>query len=114
MLDSELLKSRYNYEYTFYIKHGKSCPFLQGSYFSMEDVKRAIFEIEKKSNRYNWIYYIDNEFYNNYYHSNIGGTYYKVLKRPVSNWLPYEYIESKNLETYENETNIIDKIKFIY
>lgn len=90
---SDLYNRKYDYEYVFYIRHNNACPFLSHIYHDFNDVLKEISDIEKKANRYNWIFYIDNDFYNNYYNINAGGTYYKVLRRAVNDW---EELDSKS------------------
>lgn len=74
------------YEYALYCRVGQACPYIARIFDSINDVYRYVQEIEKKHNHYGQRFYIDNDFYNNRYDLNAGGTYYKFLRRPVFDW----------------------------
>lgn len=74
------------YEYCLYVKNGNACPYIARTFTDMFAIYQFIDEIEKKHNRYNRVFYIDNEFYKNRYSLNIEGIYYKFLKRKVNDW----------------------------
>lgn len=89
------------YEYICYHKVKDGCPYLMNTFSSIEDVRRYIVDIEKKHNRYGQIFYIDNDFYDNYYNFNCIGNcfYYKFLRRRVLDW---EEFETKSQKNYNN------------
>jgi len=98
----------YKYEYGIYIRVGSATPFIKKMWFTnFDDVLNYVKEIEKKHNRYNQIFYIDNEFYKNQYQQGIG-TYYKFLRRPVNDW------EEFSSETISNNDFIDSKIVNIF
>lgn len=75
------------YEYTVYIRHGTGQPFLCGRIFtSYWNVCNYLRDIAKNHDKYHRIYYIDDPFFNNEYEKNFEGSYYKILRRPVSDW----------------------------
>lgn len=74
------------YEYAVYCRVGQALPYIQKILNSIEDVYRYVNELEKRHNHYRQFFYIDNDFYDNHYSLNNGGTYYKILRRPVSDW----------------------------
>ncbi len=93
------------YEYAIYCRVGSACPYIQKVFSSIDDVYRQIIEIEKKHNHYRQMFYIDNNFYDNKYNLNCGGTYYKILRRPVFDWEDnWEEIE-QNSYNYNNVIN---------
>lgn len=86
------------YQYAIYCRVGNAMPYIIEKWFKdLNDIYRYIAEIEKKHNRYNQAFYIDNDFYNNQY-KNINCVYYKFLRRPVSDW--------EEFNTEEEYTNI--------
>lgn len=74
------------YEYALYCRVGNACPYIARIFNSIDEVYRYANEIEKRHNHYRQFFYIDNDFYNNNYNLNSNGTYYKFLRRPVSDW----------------------------
>lgn len=78
------------YEYALYCRHGTACPFIVRTFDDIYQVYRHIEELEKRHNRFHQIFYIDNDFYKNHYSINQNGTYYKFLRRPVSDWQEFE------------------------
>ena len=78
------------YEYALYCRHGQGIPFIARTFDDIYEVKRFIQEVEKRHNHYHQIFYIDNDFYENQYSINLNGTYYKFLRRPVSDWQEFE------------------------
>lgn len=89
------------YEYALYCRVGQALPYIKRIFDSLDDVYRYIFEIEKRHNHYNQFFYIDNDFYENFYNISCGGTYYKVLRRPVADW---EEFETETIK-YKNVVN---------
>ena len=85
------------YEYCVYIKVRGGTPYLSWQGTTLTDVYRHIKEIEKKHNRYNQHYYIDNDFYINTYHNNDYVYYYRFMKRKVNDW--------QTLKTKSNASN---------
>lgn len=85
------------YEYICYHKIKDGIPFLMNTFNSLSDIKLYINEIEKRHNRYGQIFYIDNDFYNNYYNFNCVGNcyYYKFLRRKVLDWEEFSTISEK-------------------
>ncbi len=71
------------YEYALYVRVGKALPYIKYTYTSLDDIYRCVEQIEKRHNHYNQFFYIDNDFYQNKFNQNCGGTYYKFLRRPV-------------------------------
>ena len=90
-----------DFEYAIYCRVGQALPYIQTILNSMEDVMLRIVEIEKKHNHYGQFFYIDNDFYDNKYSLSYNCTYYKILRRPVSDWE-----EFTTNETYFN--NVIN------
>lgn len=81
------------YEYVIYVRCGTAIPYLNGKIFtSYNDVCNYLEEIAKRHQRYNRIFYIDNKFYKNECERDERCIYYKILRRPVSDW---EEIEKK-------------------
>lgn len=74
------------YEYALYCRVGSATPYIVRKFESMEDICRFIQDLEKRNNRYHRIFYIDNDFYNNYYNINENGIYYKFLRRKLEDW----------------------------
>ena len=75
------------YEYCLYVRNGSACPYIMPRTFTDEwEAKNYAYEIEKRHNRFNRIFYIDNDFYNNRYSPNVEGIYYKFLRREVNDW----------------------------
>ena len=79
------------YEYTLYTRVGNAKPFLLNRYNSFEDVLSEISSREKRYNRYNEVFYIDNDFYSNHYNINAGGIYLKFLRRRINDWEEFNY-----------------------
>ena len=74
------------YEYCLYVRVGQALPYIANKFSDISDVYRFITQIEKRHNHYRQIFYIDNDFYQNKYSLEAGGTYYKFLRRPVFDW----------------------------
>jgi len=77
------------YEYAIYTRIKSGTPFLNEfpSCFNYFDIMRKIEEIKKRHNRYNQLYYFDNDFIENDYNPNVRvDFYYRVLRRPVSDY----------------------------
>lgn len=74
------------YEYCLYVRNCSACPYIARTFTDIYDVYRFVEEIEKKHNRYNRVFYIDNDFYQNKYSPNVEGIYYKFLKRRINDW----------------------------
>lgn len=74
------------YEYTIYIRHGTGLPYLGRTFTNYYDACRFLKEKAKRHEHYNQIYYIDDEFFENQYERNYQGTYYKILRRKLSDW----------------------------
>ena len=75
------------FEYALYVRVKNATPYI--SPFITDDINlvfRQIEDIEKKHNRYNQAFYIDNDFYNNEYSKAENGVYYKFLVRKVNDW----------------------------
>ena len=81
------LKNSY-FEYCFYICYNGGCPYYSNIFYSLEEALLWLKSIEKKAIRYNQIFYVDNDFYNNHYNKEVSkyGVYYKLLVRPTNNW----------------------------
>lgn len=86
LVDDYVLRLKSDYTYIMYIKVGNATPYLSGEFDNFEDLKRFIIHIEEKAFRYGKIFYIDNNFYDNFYKSAAGGTYYKVFRRKNNQW----------------------------
>ncbi len=84
------------YEYALYCRVGNACPYIARTFNSIDDVYRFVNDIEKRHNHYRQIFYIDNDFYNNKYNLNCNCTYYKILRRPVSDWVDNWEVEENN------------------
>lgn len=74
------------YEYTVYVRHGTGIPFLAKTFSSYSDACLFLEEKAKRHLHYNQIFFIDDKFFENYYPKNMNGTYYKILRRPLSDW----------------------------
>ena len=99
------------YEYGLYIQVNNGLPYIIN--FPVTDAYKCISvriqEIEKKHNRYNQRFYIDNDFYNNKYTLDSGGTYYKFLRRIISDWEEFEsFTEGSNLD----KSKVVDILKY--
>jgi hypothetical protein len=79
------------YEYVLYIRHGKAEPFLGKVFVSYYDIKKELEEIAKRHDRFNQVYFIDEDFFENQY-SKGEGTYYKILMREVKDWRTFKKI----------------------
>lgn len=86
LVDDYLLRLKSEYTYVIYIKNGNCRGYLSREFETFDDVKMFIIGIEKKAFRYGHIFYIDNLFYDNYFKSWVGGTYYKVFRRKNNQW----------------------------
>lgn len=82
------------YEYALYKRIGQALPYIENTFNSIDDVYRYIEQIEKRHNHYGQLFYIDNDFYKNSYNISTGGTYYKFLRRPVSDWQEFSKNEA--------------------
>lgn len=88
------------YQYIIYCKQNiQAFPYLIPREFeSLKEVKIFLKEnIEKRYDRCGFVYYIDNDFYNNNYPKNINGAYYKVLRRKVNDWKEFETTEDEKV-----------------
>lgn len=75
------------YEFTVYIRCGNGTPYLIPRKFeTYSEVCKFLNEKAKWHFRYNQRFYIDDSFFSNEYKKDINGIYYKILKRPVSDW----------------------------
>lgn len=74
------------YEYVLYCCVSNATPYLKHQFDNMRDVYQCVASLERWHNRYHQIFYIDNDFYNNHYSSNMNGVYYKFLRRKVLDW----------------------------
>ena len=83
------------YEYVVFCRVGNAQPYLKTVFSKFSQVEQFIQGVEKWHNRYNQIFYIDNDFYKNYYTKQINGTYYKILRRKVNDWEEFS-ADSKN------------------
>lgn len=90
------------YEYGIYCKVGSGLPYIRSVHSDMKQIYIAIEEIEKRHNHYRQLFYIDNDFYKNKYSLECGGTYYKVLRRPILEWEEFETVEKPQ---YNNVIN---------
>jgi hypothetical protein len=79
------------YEYVLYIRHGKAEPFLGRIFTSYYDIKRELEEIARRHDRFNQVYFIDEDFFKNQY-SKGEGTYYKILMREVKDWKTFKKV----------------------
>lgn len=75
------------YEYTLYVCVSGACPYFAGKKpFKEKEIPAWIKYIEKHHhNKYDPVFYIDNDFYKNGYNGK-GGTYYKFMRRRVNDW----------------------------
>lgn len=92
------------YEYGIYCQVGSGTPYIRKIYSDMKQVYVAIEEIEKRHNHYRQLFYIDNDFYDNKYTLQCGGTYYKVLRRPIAEWEEFKKYETS--KQYDNVINM--------
>ena len=83
---NDVLKTKYNYEYAIYRKLKNACGYINSNTNDFNYILDSLNRIESYSNRYGKIFYIDNDFYDNYYRPGIVGDYYKVLYRKVNDW----------------------------
>lgn len=75
------------YEYTIYVRYGTALPYMIGRTFTNYwDTCRYLMDIAKRHQRFGHICYIDDDFFYNEYERDLKGTYYKILRRPVSDW----------------------------
>ena len=76
------------FEYCFYIINNGGCPYYSQIFYSLDEALLWLNDIEKKAKHYNKIFYVDNDFYNNYYNKSVSnyGVYYKLLVRETNNW----------------------------
>lgn len=93
------------YEYTLYVRVGTACPYLINHFNNFEQVLAYISRIEKHHCYYwNREFYIDNDFYKNKQERSMTGTYYKFLRRKISDWCDFDTKEEldncKNGNTY--------------
>lgn len=95
-------------EYIIYCIYNGGKPFYLCTYDNINLAKIDLYnmvELEKKRNR---PYYVDNDFFENEYSSNVLGKYFCIKQREVSEFKKYE--EYKN--SYKNN-NIVQFKKFI-
>lgn len=85
------------YQYGVYIQIGNAKPYVNEltHIWNMQDLYRYIEDIEKKHRHYRQMFYIDNDFYENKYSLECGGTYYRFLKRKVLSW---EDVSERNVK----------------
>lgn len=74
------------YEYAIYTRVNNACPYISQVFSNLKQVNAYFEEIENRHNRYHHLFYIDHENYNNVCSKEVASFYYKVLKRPVSDW----------------------------
>ena len=89
------------YQYVIYCKQNmRAFPYLLPREFdSLKEVKIFFREnIEKRNERYGYIYFVDNDFYHNRYSQNINGAYYKVLRRKVNDWKEFKTTEDERIK----------------
>ena len=98
------------YEYALFTQIKNGLPYITELRYvtKQNDLLRVIEEIEKKHNRYSQKFYIDNDFYDNYYSLETGGTYYKFLKRKVSDWEVFEELENLENLTTTRTTKVLN------
>lgn len=93
----------YKYQYGLYAYKSGGSPYVSEILSARDilDVYRESEEIGKRAHHYHRIFYIDNNFYENEYEKSfvqIGGTYYKFLKRPIADWID---LDEEEVEDYE-------------
>lgn len=91
-------------EYAIEVIHGKGSPYLVGTYRSSRDAKIALDNMLKLYRVRRKIFFVDNDFYNNEFPNSIGGDYYCIKQRNVSEWTVYS--ECRMDTNYKN--NIIN------
>lgn len=87
-------------EYIIYCIYNNGKPFYLKTYDNVELAKIDLYEmidLEKKRSR---PYFVDNDFYNNEYSSNVLGKYFCIKEREVSEFKVYS--EFKNQEKNNN------------
>jgi len=95
-------------EYIIYCVYNGGKPFYLHTYDNINIAKIDLYnmiELEKKRNR---PYYVDNDFFENEYSSNVLGKYFCIKQREVTEFIKYE--EYKN--SYKNN-NIVQFKNFI-
>lgn len=94
-----------DYLYALYKRVNGATPYLDTFHYGCDyyNVMCYIENMKKKHDRYNQIYYIDNDFINNYYNSQIRPDYYyKLLRCSLSD---YKEVTKADLSIHTN--NII-------
>lgn len=95
--------NKIKYQYGLLTQVGNAKPYVNDLTYvtDMQGIYRYIEEIEKRHNHYRQLFYIDNDFYENKYTIQCGGTYYKFLKRRVLEWSDVS-IEDERPKYYDN------------
>lgn len=97
-----------SFEYIIYCVYNGGKPFFIHTYDNINNAKIDLYnmiEFEKKRNR---PYYVDNDFFNNEYSSNVIGKYFCIKQRKVSEFKKYSELKS----SYKNN-NIVKFKNFI-
>lgn len=97
-----------SFEYIIYCVYNGGKPFFIHTYDNINNAKIDLYnmiELEKKRNR---PYYVDNDFFNNEYSSNVIGKYFCIKQRKVSEFKKYSELKS----SYKNN-NIVKFKNFI-
>ena len=97
-----------SFEYIIYCIYNGGKPFFIHTYDNINSAKIDLYnmiELEKKRNR---PYYVDNDFFNNEYSSNVIGKYFCIKQRKVSEFKKYSELKSN----YKNN-NIVKFKDFI-
>ena len=92
------------YEYALYVRIKEARPYLlEWGFTDYYRFLNRLNEIKKRHNRYNQVYYIDNDCVDNDYNSCIRPEYYyKILRRPLND---YKVLTKADLSS--NTNNII-------
>lgn len=101
-----MLKNDFKKEYTILCIYGRGQPFYLRDYKTLEAAKAALYEIIQNEEKYNRVYYVDNDFYENKYQIGLQAQkYFCIQEREVSEW---KKSYSQNINKHcTNNNNII-------
>lgn len=80
-------------EYCLYCIYRSGKPFILNTYSDFISAKFHLYDIINTEEERNRIYYVDNNFFNNKYNSNINGKYFCIKERNVSEWKKVNKVE---------------------
>lgn len=74
-------------EYAVYKRVNNATPYISNVFYNLKQVEEYFLAVQRNHDRYHHTYYIDMEGFVNSYPKELAQFYYKLLERPVNDWI---------------------------